>query len=86
VRLNDAASTEEHAAIKADADRAFSSAQAAQAAVDSKYRTEFTRLTALKQQIQSQTSAGGNLQSTSDSRSSTPSPESSTVQLPDIEF
>jgi len=86
VRLNDAASTEEHAAIKADADRAFSSAQAAQAAVDSKYRAEFTRLTALKQQIQSQTSAGGNLQSTSDSRSSTPSPESSTVQLPDIEF
>jgi hypothetical protein len=86
VRLNDASSTEEHAAIKADADRAFSSAQAAQAAVDSKYRAEFTRLTSLKQQIQNQTSAGGNLQSTGDSRSSTPSPESSTVQLPDIEF
>jgi hypothetical protein len=86
VRLNDASSTEEHAAIKADADRAFSSAQAAQAAVDSKYRAEFTRLTTLKQQIQNQTSAGGNLQSTGDSRSSTPSPESSTVQFPDIEF
>jgi hypothetical protein len=86
VRLNDASSTEEHAAIKADADKAFSSAQAAQAAVDSKYQAEFTRLTTLKQQIQNQTSAGGNLQSTGDSRSSTPSPESSTVQLPDIEF
>jgi hypothetical protein len=86
IRLNDASSTEEHAAIKADADRAFSSAQAAQAAVDSKYQAEFNRLTALKQQIQSQTSASGNLQSTGDSRSSTPSPESSTVQLPDIEF
>jgi hypothetical protein len=86
VRLNDAASTEEHAAIKADADRAFSSAQAAQAAVDSKYQAEFTRLTTLKQQIQNQTSAGGNLQSTGDSRSSIPSPESSSVQLPDLEF
>jgi hypothetical protein len=86
VRLNDAASLEEHAAIKADADRAFSSAQAAQAAVDSKYQAEFARLTALKQQIQNQTSAGGNLQSTEDSRSSVPSIESSTVQLPDIEF
>jgi hypothetical protein len=86
VRLNDAASLEEHAAIKADADRAFSSAQAAQAAVDSKYRSEFTRLTTLKQQIQNQTSASGNVQSAGDSRSSTPSPESSAVQLPDIEF
>ena len=86
VRLNDASSIEEHAAIKADADRAFSSAQAAQAAVDSKYQAEFTRLTTLKQQIQNQTSAGGNLQSTEDSSSSVPSIESSTVQLPDIEF
>ena len=79
-------SSAEHAAIKADADRAFSSAQAAQAAVDSKYRAEFTRLTTLKQQIQSQTSASGNVQSAGDSQSSTPSPESSAVQLPDIEF
>jgi hypothetical protein len=86
VRLNDASSLEEHAAIKADADRAFSSAQAAQAAVDSKYRSEFTRLTTLKQQIQTQTSASGNVQSAGDSRSSTPSLESSSVQLPDIEF
>jgi hypothetical protein len=85
-KLNDAPSTAEHAAIKADADRAFSSAQSAQSAVDSKYRTEFTRLTALKQQIQTQTSASGNVQSTGDSRSQTPSQESSTVQLPDIEF
>ena len=86
VKLNDASSTEEHAAIKADADRAFSSAQAAQAAVDSKYRTEFNRLTALKQQIQTQTSASGNVQSANDSSSSTPSLEFTTVQLPDIEF
>jgi hypothetical protein len=86
VRLNDAASLEEHAAIKADADRAFSSAQAAQAAVDSKYRAEFTRLTTLKQQIQNQTSASGNVQSANDSSSSTPSLEFTTVQLPDIEF
>jgi hypothetical protein len=86
VRLNDAGSLEEHAAIKADADRAFSSAQAAQAAVDSKYQSEFTRLTTLKQQIQTQTSASGNVQSAGDSRSLTPSQESSTVQFPDIEF
>jgi hypothetical protein len=86
VKLNDASSTEEHAAIKADADRAFSSAQTAQSAVDSKYRTEFNRLTALKQQIQTQTSASGNVQSGNDSSSSEPSPESSSAQLPDIEF
>jgi hypothetical protein len=86
VKLNDAASTQEHAAIKADADRAFSSAQTAQAAVDSKYRAEFNRLTALKQQIQTQTSASGNVQSGNDSSSSEPSPESSSAQLPDIEF
>ena len=86
VKLNDASSTEEHTAIKADADRAFSSAQAAQASVDSKYRAEFNRLTALRQQIQTQTSASGNVQSAGDSRSSDPSPESSSVQIPDIEF
>jgi hypothetical protein len=84
VRLNDAASLEEHAAIKADADRAFSSAQAAQAAVDSKYQAEFTRLTTLKQQIQNQTSASGNVQSTGDSAPRTPSAES--TALPDLEF
>jgi hypothetical protein len=84
VRLNDAASLEEHAAIKADADRAFSSAQAAQASVDSKYRAEFTRLTTLKQQIQNQTSASGNVQSTGDSAPRTPSSES--TALPDLEF
>lgn len=69
----------EHAAIKADADRAFSSAQAAQAQVDSKYQAEFTRLTALKQQIQSQTSASGNVQSSADASSSSASPESSAI-------
>jgi hypothetical protein len=84
VRLNDAASLEEHAAIKADADRAFSSAQAAQASVDSKYRAEFTRLTTLKQQIQNQTSASGNVQSTGDGAPTTPSAES--TALPDLEF
>jgi hypothetical protein len=84
VRLNDAASLEEHAAIKADADRAFSSAQAAQASVDSKYQAEFTRLTTLKQQIQNQTSASGNVQSTGDSAPRTPSAES--TALPDLEF
>jgi hypothetical protein len=84
VRLNDAASLEEHAAIKADADRAFSSAQAAQASVDSKYQAEFTRLTTLKQQIQNQTSSSGNVQSTGDSAPRTPSAES--TALPDLEF
>jgi hypothetical protein len=69
----------EYNAIKADADRAFTSAQAAQAAVDSKYQAEFTRLTQLRQQIQSQTSGSGNVQSAGDARSSTASPESDAI-------
>lgn len=69
-------SSTEYNAIKADADRAFTSAQAAQAAVDSKYQAEFTRLTQLKQQIQSQTSGSSNVQSASDASPSTASPES----------
>ena len=85
-RLNDAASLEEYDAIKADADRAFSSAQAVQAQVDSKYQAEFDRLSALKRQIQSQTSASGNVQSTGDSSPSGASPEATSVPIPDLEF
>jgi hypothetical protein len=80
----EALKVEKTARDKADADRAFSSAQAAQAAVDSKYQAEFTRLTTLKQQIQNQTSASGNVQSTGDSAPRTPSSES--TALPDLEF
>ena len=69
----------EYDAIKADADKAFSSAQAVQAQVDSKYQAEYTRLTNLKQQIQNNTSGGGNVQSTNDESPSTPSPESDAV-------
>jgi hypothetical protein len=83
-KLNDAQSTEEYNAIKADADRAFSSAQTVQAQVDSKYQAEFTRLTALKQQISKNTAGSGNVQAGTDVRSSTASPES--ASLPDFEF
>jgi len=78
-KLNDAQSTEEYNAIKADADRAFRSAQVAQSQIDSKYRTEFARLTALKQQISQNTAGGGNVQTTADARSSGASPESSAI-------
>ena len=55
-RLNDAASYEEYAAIKADADAAFASAQTAQAGVDATYRAEFERLNTLKQFLSDNTS------------------------------
>jgi hypothetical protein len=55
-KLNDAASYEEYAAIKTDADNVFASARTAQSAVDAKYRAEFERLTFLKQSLSSNTS------------------------------
>jgi hypothetical protein len=78
-KLNEAESTEEYNLIKLEADKAFSSAQTAQAQVDSKYQTELTRLTALKQQIQTNTSGQGNVQSGNDARSTVASPESSAI-------
>lgn len=77
-RLNDAASYEEYAAIKADADAAFASAQTAQTTVDSKYRAEFERLTALKQSLSSNTS-GPNTLGLDEDGGDTPAIESSST-------
>lgn len=84
-RLNDAASYEEYAAIKADADAAFASAQTAQSTVDAKYRAEFDRLSSLRQQISSSTSGPQTL--TIDEEGNTvPAIESSSTPVDDIEF
>lgn len=84
-RLNDAASYEEYAAIKADADAAFASAQSAQSTVDAKYRAEFDRLTALRQQLATDTSGPSTLGVDEDGNS-LPAIESSSTPVEDIEF
>jgi hypothetical protein len=75
-KLNDAASYEEYAAIKADSDSAFAAAKGLQATVDAKYQAEYTRLTTLYQKAQSNTSGSGSVQSKPDSSSSVPADES----------
>jgi hypothetical protein len=85
-RFNEASTPAEEAAVKADATAAKAAESALLTQINSKYSAERERLDNLLATVRSNTSASGNVQSASDSSSSTPSLEFTTVQLPDIEF
>lgn len=80
-RLGEAGSDEEYVAMKADADKAFNATRELQSTVDSKYQTEYNRLTNLLASKQLSTAGGGNVQLTPDPESSVPSIEATSTPI-----
>jgi hypothetical protein len=80
-RLASAGSDEEYAAMKADADKALEATRSLQTSVDSKYAIEQARLQRILSVQQTNTNGSGNLASSGDAGSTSPSPESEVIEF-----
>lgn len=85
-RFDEAATPAEEAAVKADARAAKAAEKVLLEQITNKYTAERERLDNLLSAARSNTAGSGNVQSGGDSSPSVPSIESSSVQIPDIEF